>query len=244
MRTIDVNCDLGEGIKNEELLMPYISSCNIACGGHFGDENTIRNTIELALKNNVKIGAHPSFPDKENFGRKIIDITPEDLIYNIKSQLNLMIEQLKVFEVGLHHIKAHGALYNLLAKDINTATAYLDSIEEFVKDVYLYVPYNSVIEKLAKERNFKIKYEAFADRNYNNDLSLVPRTNEKAMFTKPKNIFNHVFHIVKNNAVKTIENRDIPIIADTFCIHGDNKNALQILKELTRLLKQQNIRID
>jgi len=243
MKTIDINCDLGEGIENEELLMPYVSSCNIACGGHYGDENTIRKTIELALINKVKIGAHPSFPDTENFGRKIIDISFEDLKESIKSQLNLMMEQLDVYQMKLHHIKAHGALYNLIAKDTETANVYLDAIEEYAKNSYLFVPYNSVIEKLAKERNFKVKYEAFADRSYKNDLSLVERANEKALLTDSKSVFNHVMHMIQNNAVRTIENTEVPIVVDTFCIHGDNKNAFIILNELTSLLKRQNIKI-
>ena len=243
MKTIDINCDVGEGIENEELLMPYVSSCNIACGGHYGDENTIRKTIELALHNKVKIGAHPSFPDTENFGRKIMDISFEDLKDSIESQLNLIMQQLDMYHVKLHHIKAHGALYNLIAKDTETASVYLDAIEKYAKNSYLFVPYNSVIDKLAQERNFKVNYEAFADRNYNSDLSLVARTTEKALLTDSKSVLNHVMHMIQNNAVRTIENTDVPILVDTFCIHGDHKNAFIILKELTSLLKKQNIKI-
>ena len=243
MKTIDINCDLGEGVDDEELLMPYISSCNIACGGHFGDENTVRKTIQLALKNNVKIGAHPSFPDKENFGRKIINISPKDLKLSIQTQLDLIKKQLFASDEKLHHIKAHGALYNLIAKDGKSASLYLDSVKDYANEVYLYVPYNSAIEKLAKERGFKIKYEVFADRNYNNDLSLVARSASNALITDSKEVFRHVLNMIQKNAVITIEDIEVPVIADTFCVHGDNKNALIILSELTSLLKQQNIRI-
>jgi len=243
MKTIDINCDLGEGIENEELLMPYVSSCNIACGGHYGNKNTIRNTIELALNNSVKIGAHPSFPDKENFGRKRMEISSKELKKSITSQLDLITSQLAFFQTKLHHIKAHGALYNLIAKDIKVAAIYLDSIKEYADHVYLYVPYNSVIGELAKERNFNVKYEVFADRNYNNDLSLVTRTNSNALITEPKNVINHVLNMIQNNTVRTLKNENISIIADTFCIHGDTKNAFLILKELTSFLKLQNIKI-
>lgn len=243
MKTIDINCDLGEGIENEELLMPFISSCNIACGGHYGDEKSIRKTIELALKKNVKIGAHPSFPDRENFGRKVINITPENLKEHLKSQLNLISSQLTRLHGKLHHIKAHGALYNLIAKDRETANVYLDAIEECTESVYLYLPYNSVVDILAKERNFKVKYEVFADRNYNNDLSLVSRTSDNALLIDPEKVINHVLFMIHNKAVKTIEKKSISITADTFCIHGDNKNALMILRELTDELKKQDIKI-
>jgi UPF0271 protein len=243
MKIIDINCDLGEGVANEELLMPYISSCNIACGGHFGDANTIDKTLEFAVKNNVKIGAHPSFPDKNNFGRKRLNISGEDLKKSITSQLELFTERLAIYNIKMHHIKAHGALYNLIAKDVNAAINYINSIERFTKDVYVYVPYNSAIEKVAKERNIKIKYEAFADRNYNTDLSLVSRLNEKAMVSNPTAVFNHVMHMVQIGKVMTIDKALIKIKADTFCVHGDNLEPLNKLKEITQLLKAQNIQI-
>jgi UPF0271 protein len=107
---IDINCDVGEGVKNEHLIMPYISSCNIACGGHFGDADSIDKTIQLAIKNNVKIGAHPSFPDKENFGRTLMDISNAFLKNSIQTQINLFLERLSFFNKKLNHIKPHGAL--------------------------------------------------------------------------------------------------------------------------------------
>lgn len=243
MNYIDINCDVGEGVAGEALLMPYISSCNIACGGHFGNKETIDETIELAIKNKVKIGAHPSFPDQTNFGRKILNITPEDLKKSIQSQLELFAQRLEIFNVKMHHIKAHGALYNLIAKDIDAATNYINSIEKFAKGISVYVPYNSAIEKIAKERGINIKYEAFADRNYNADLSLVSRSNKNAVINNPSAVFNHIRQMIENEKVLTIDKVLVPIKADTFCIHGDHKNALEILKEITRLLNTQNIQI-
>ena len=243
MRIIDVNCDLGEGVVGEALLMPYISSCNIACGGHFGDKKTIDETIELAIKNEVKIGAHPSFPDRINFGRKLLNISSEDLKKSIQSQLEVFAERLAVFNVKMHHIKAHGALYNLIAKDVEAATNYINSIEKFTKGVSVYVPYNSAIEKIAKERGVNIKYEAFADRNYNADLSLVSRSNKNAVISNPSAVFNHIKKMIETEKVLTIDKVVVPIKADTFCIHGDHKNTLEILKEITRLLYTQNIQI-
>lgn len=243
MKSIDFNCDVGEGVENEHLLMPFISSCNIACGGHFGDKHTIDKTIQLAIDHNVKIGAHPSFPDKENFGRKIMSISDGELQKSIVFQMDLFQERLQKKNTKLNHIKAHGALYNLIAKDKNTATVFVNIIKKYSENAYLYVPYNSIIEKVAIKNSIKIKYEAFADRNYNDDLSLVSRIEKNAIISNPQKVYQHVLNMIQNNCVKTISNSAIKIKAETFCVHGDTKNALEILKEVTQMLRTQNIQI-
>ncbi len=230
--TIDINCDVGEGIENEHLLMPYISSCNVACGGHFGDANSIDKTLELAVKNNVLIGAHPSFPDKDNFGRKIIQISNEDLNTSIKNQLDVFLQRMRGFNQKMHHIKPHGALYNLIAVDKVAALHFIESIKDYTDGVFLYVPYNSVIAKVAKQNNIAIKYEAFADRSYNNDLSLVVRSHEKALLTGKEEVYNHVYKMIDKGVVKTISGLEKKIIADTFCVHGDNIASLELLNYL------------
>lgn len=235
---LDLNCDVGEGIENEHLMMPHISSCNIACGGHFGDALTIDKTIQIAIENNVLIGAHPSFPDKENFGRKRIHISEKDLAKSILSQLDLLQERLSFFNQKMHHIKPHGALYNLIATDLVAANLFVKIIQDYSQKVFLYVPYNSAIEKKALENNFKIKYEAFADRNYNNNLTLVSRTNKNALITKKEEVLKHVIQIVNNNKVKTINGIHKSIKADTFCVHGDTNNAVQIVTYLSTGLKK------
>ncbi len=240
---VDINCDVGEGIANENLLMSYISSCNIACGGHFGNTETIDKTIALAIKNNVLIGAHPSFPDKENFGRKVLTISLNELQKSIEGQLELFMERLSFFDVRLNHIKPHGALYNLIAVDEDYANLVVKTIKKYSKNMFLYVPYNSVIEKIAIENNVKIKYEAFADRNYNNDLTLVSRTNKEAVITNPNEVFNHILLMIKKGKVKTIFNEEKTIKAETFCVHGDNKNAVSVLKSLSENLKKEGVYI-
>lgn len=243
MNIIDINCDVGEGITNEHLLMPFISSCNIACGGHFGDKYSIDKTITLAIKNNVLIGAHPSFPDKENFGRKTLNISHFELQKSIEFQLDLFVSRLSVFDEKLHHIKPHGALYNLIAVDEIFANTFIKAIEKYAESVFLYVPYDSVIEKVAIENNIKIKYEAFADRNYNDDLTLVSRTLKNAIIQNPEEVFNHVSLMVENKKVTTISGLEKSIKADTFCIHSDTKNALEIAKHLYENLKKEGIQI-
>ena len=244
MNTIAINCDVGEGVLNEHLLMPYISSCNIACGGHFGDAKTIDHTIAIALENEVLMGAHPSFPDKENFGRKIQKMTPKALQESIESQLLLFKSRVDLVGAKMNHIKPHGALYHLIAVDVVTAKIFLKAIKKYAKNTFLYVPYNSVIARLAVENNYKVIYEAFADRNYNTALSLVSRSQENALITDAAAVFKHVMHMYQHQAVITISGEKKPTIDDTFCVHGDQQNALSILGYLSENLKKQGIAIE
>ncbi|MBU2997516.1 5-oxoprolinase subunit PxpA [Cellulophaga baltica] len=243
MHTIDINCDVGEGVGNEQEILPLISSCNIACGGHAGDENTIRTVLQLALKNNVKIGAHPSYPDKENFGRQSIFISDENLKESIKNQLAFFLSILKEEKGVMHHIKAHGALYNDIAKTKNLATVFLDSIKDYKTDAILYVPYNSVVAFEAQKRGFTIAFEAFADRNYNDDLSLVSRKEPNSLLKEGKTILAHIKEMVINGRVKTINNNFMSIISQTYCIHGDTVNASEILMYLDKELPNHNITV-
>lgn len=240
---IDINVDVGEGINNETQLFPYISSCNIACGGHAGDTETMRSVVKLAKQYHVKIGAHPSFPDKEGFGRKTMDISCAALYTSIKAQIDDLISVLREEHMRLNHIKPHGALYNLAAIDAKCASVIIEVMKSILLPVKLYVPYNSVIEKMAIENNIPINYEAFADRNYNADGTLVSRTELHALIEDADTIFEHVFRMITSNKVKTVSGKDIKIIADTFCIHGDNPNAIDLIKSLSNRLQKEGIQI-
>ena len=243
MRTIDINCDVGEGVGNEKELFPMISSCNIACGGHAGSKETIRWCLELAKEFNVKVGAHPSYPDKENFGRVSMSISDADLIKSIQAQMQLFESVRSKLNTPLHHIKPHGALYNDIAKNEQLSQAFLKSIEAFKDEVYLYVPFNSVVEKMAKKNGYKVLIEAFADRNYNNDLNLVSRKEDNALISNEEEVLKHVLRMAKVNVVKTITNEDIAMYADTYCIHGDTPSALQILMYITEHLPEYNLQV-
>lgn len=243
MKTIDINCDVGEGFHNEALLMPYLSSCNIACGAHAGSTEIIEKTILLAQENHVKIGAHPSFPDRENFGRKVLDISLENLQKSIGNQLLLFRNISEKLGVKVHHVKAHGALYNLIAKDRDTATVFVKAIQTIFDSVFLYVPSNSEIEKVALQNNLKIKYEAFIDRNYNDNGTLVARTQKEALIENPKQAYKHVLNMLLKGKVKTITGIEKQIKADTFCVHGDGENALGILKFLKKSFLEKGIEV-
>lgn len=242
-KIIDINVDAGEGIGNESQLMPYIASCNIACGGHAGDFNTMQNVVKLAQQYRVKIGAHPSFPDKENFGRQPMDLSYAALFSSIKSQIDDLIKVLNRENALLHHIKPHGALYNLAAVDEPIAKVIIEVMKSIALPLKLYVPYKSVIADLALKENIQITYEAFADRNYNTDLSLVSRSEKNALIEDFDLVFEHVFKMISEEKVKTIQDSEIDIIAETFCVHGDHPKAVDLIKNLNKKLKVNGYKI-
>lgn len=242
-KSIDINADVGEGVGNESKLMPFLSSCNIACGGHAGDLATMTHVVRLAKQHNVKIGAHPSFPDKENFGRADMNMSSADLYISLRQQVEDLQQVLLEENVQLHHLKPHGALYNLAAKDEKIAKVVLEVLKSIAMPVKLYAPYKSVMAELALKENIEVTFEAFADRNYSEDLSLVSRKNKEALLTSKVKILDHVFRMVKHEKVRAINGVEVPIKASTFCVHGDTKNALQILKYLNEELPKNHIKI-
>lgn len=233
---IDINCDVGEGLDNEHLLMPFISSCNVACGGHAGSVAIMDKVIQLAIDHNVKIGAHPSFPDRPNFGRVVMDISNRELQESLIDQLQLFKERAQLKGVEVHHVKPHGALYNLIAKDRKKAAVVLEAIQSVFPMLNIYAPYNSEMEKEATSKGVPVIYEAFADRNYTDNLRLVSRRESNAVLTEPMSVVQHVKRMVVSSKVRTVSGAEKEIKASTFCVHGDNENAVSILKELRRHL--------
>lgn len=238
---IDLNADLGEGKANDNALLKYVSSCNIACGGHTGNRSSIKKTIQLAQKHKVKIGVHPAYPDVKNFGRNSIDISIVDLVTSIHEQLILFKECIDRTNAQWHHIKFHGALYNDLKNDETKAKALVDLIKENYPDVVLYVPPNSIVKSIA-EPQISIKTEGFADRAYNENLSLVSRKKSNALLTTSDQMINQVKNIVINQLVETTSSKQVAIHVDTICIHGDTPQALELVKRLVDEL--QNLKIE
>ncbi|GGD39851.1 5-oxoprolinase subunit PxpA [Muriicola marianensis] len=230
---IDINCDVGEGVGNEARLFPYISSCNLACGGHAGDEPTMREVISLAKKHHVRVGAHPSYPDRENFGRKSTQMESEAFRNTIQSQVKLLHGILKEEGIEMSHIKAHGALYNDLAKNRELSEQYLEALADYRNGISLYAPYGSAISDAARQMGFNIILEAFGDRNYEDDLSLVSRRSPQALITEPEAVLRHLLSMIVNSEVKTINGIFRHIEAQTFCIHGDTATAFEILAYLS-----------
>ncbi|MCR9181801.1 MAG: 5-oxoprolinase subunit PxpA [Flavobacteriaceae bacterium] len=240
---IDINADLGEGFPYDEAIMPLISSCSIACGGHYGDENSIRKAIQLAKMFGVKVGAHPSFPDTKNFGRKVIKIEEEDLYESLVNQMQTFLRI--CYEEGekINHIKLHGALYNLAAIDGTVAGIVIQSFLDVCPETTVYLPGNSVFFVLAKDK-VSTKPEAFIDRSYTDEGFLVSRTHPGALLESPEKCLNQLIELVTSKRVTTLSGKQLPIHAETYCIHGDHPNSVSILKYLHQHLKKHSIEIE
>ncbi len=230
---IDLNCDMGEGMSNDAALMPLITSANIACGAHAGDEELMKRTVEFCLLHNVYIGAHPSYPDKKNFGRVDLmgtEFSPKDIPEIISCQLEKMKAVCKTAAATMHHIKLHGALYNRAAWDEEVAHFVCDAIKSFDENLIVYGLSGSKLAPVAAARQLKFLHEVFADRTYRDDGSLTPRSQSNSLIEDEQICLRQLKQMLVDKTVTTITGKSIPIIADTICIHGDGKHALRFAK--------------
>lgn len=238
---IDINCDVGEGMGNEASLFPFISSCNIACGGHAGDAESMQETVVLALAHKIKIGAHPSYPDREHFGRVSMKLSESEFQASIHEQLSALEKILLQENTIMHHVKPHGALYNDMMTDRRLAGAFLETIAYLKSRCFLFVPFGSVIAEEALNQGFKIQVEAFADRRYLDGYSLAPRKKHGAVIASPEAVLQQLVGMVKDSRLETLDGVQLPIEAETYCIHGDTPSAFQILTYLAKELPNQGI---
>jgi len=229
---IDINCDMGEGIGNDEAIMSFITSANIACGYHAGDEETMRSTILLAKKYSVHIGAHPSFDDRENFGRTEMPCPPEEVYHLVYKQLVIFNKIADECEAKMHHVKPHGALYNMAARDEQLAAAVALAVNDFNPHLILYGLSNSHLISEAKKIGLRTKQEVFADRTYREDGSLTPRSEPNALIEDEEKAVQQVLQMVEQKTVTTASGKRISIDAETVCIHGDGKQAVAFAKRL------------
>jgi UPF0271 protein len=238
---IDLNCDMGEGMANDAELMPFISSVNIACGFHAGDEDTMRRTIELALEHHVSIGAHPGFPDRENFGRTEMDFPEEDIVSIVSEQVYQLLDL--VFAMGgkLKHVKPHGALYNMSAKNYSLAAAIANAIYEIDDQLVLFGLSGSASIQAAKDIGLQTASEVFADRTYQDDGSLTPRKQANALITNHRDAEQQVLQMILKKEVTSINGNKVSINADTICIHGDGEHAVSFAQQINQLLKKHQI---
>lgn len=234
-KSININCDLGEGGNFDAELMPLINSCNIACGGHFGNAETMKTAVGQAAENKVNIGAHPAYPDKENFGRKKMQLSPENLGEELLQQISGLQKIMEGTGQKLHHIKPHGALYNNLKTDRKEAEIVVETVKKIDRGVILFVPPQSAIEEIA-QGEIPIWREGFADRNYNEDLSLVSRDSDRALITDPRKIADRIKRIQEKQEILTLNGNAIPVEFDTLCVHGDTENALNLVQEIVGYL--------
>ena len=234
---ININCDLGEkskfhSIENDPELLNIVNSANIACGYHAGDEQTMEMVIQISKKNGVSLGAHPSFKDPENFGRKRMNLSSLEIKKLIFDQYEILQKIAQKYNENVTHIKPHGALNNMACEDLELATTLAVAIKELNKDIIYLVPTGSQMEVAAKKNGLKIACEIFADRNYEDNGNLIFRSKPNALITDPELAKNNVLSMVKNQAINCLSGKQIPCEIDSVCIHGDNESSLATAKSI------------
>ena len=248
MSKIYLNADLGESfgnykIGNDEEIIKYISYANIACGFHASDPIVMDNSVKLAKKYNVKVGAHPGLPDLMGFGRRNMDVSPKEVKAMVKYQIGALNAFCVCNGIEMNHVKPHGALYNMAGKDMNLAIAIAESIYEVNPKLQLLALSGSFMIEAGEKIGLKVCSEVFADRAYNDDGSLVKRSIEGSVITDENLAIKRVIKMVKEGSVTSINNIEIPIKAESICVHGDGLKALEFAKNINEALKKENIDI-
>ena len=236
-RVIDINSDLGESygafqIGADQQLFPLISSANVACGFHGGDPRTIDRTVKTASAQGVRIGAHPSYPDLVGFGRRVIAATPDEIYADLLYQLGALDAFCRANGVAMQHVKAHGALNNVAAKDVGVAEAIAAAVKAFDPNLLIYAMPQSAMIIAAEQAGLPIVREAFADRAYNPDATLVARSMPGAMVTDPAEAAEQMSRLITEGSIRTIDGDDLLLEADSICVHSDTPTAVAIATAL------------
>lgn len=245
---IDLNCDMGESygawhMGNDDAVLKFVSSANIACGFHGGDPSTMRKTVAAALKHNVSIGAHPSLPDLVGFGRRAMQVTPQEAYDMVVYQVGALAAVAATQGTRLHHVKAHGALYNMAVKDVALSQAIARAVHDVDASLVLYGLPGSPLIDAANDLGLRAANEVFADRTYQDDGSLTPRSQPGAMIEDLDTAVAQVLRMVQDRVVRSVNGRDVPVQADTLCIHGDQPNALVFAQGLREALLKAGVEI-
>ena len=248
MKPIDLNCDLGESFGSytcgmDEELLPYITSANVACGFHASDPVVMQKTVQLAKENNVQVGAHPGFPDLCGFGRRNMDLSSTEITAMVEYQIGALQAFCSAAGLRLQHVKPHGALYNMAVKDIRIADAICVGIYSVNPGLILLAPGHSQLAAAARRTGLPAACEVFADRAYEDDGSLVARSKPGAMITDTALAIDRVIQMIKKETVTTITGKEIPIQANSICVHGDSPKALAFVKEIHAALLSEQIPI-
>lgn len=244
MKTIDLNCDLGEGTGPDAALMPLITSANIACGAHAGDDATMRATVELARRHGVAVGAHPGFADREHCGRRERDLEPRAAAELVLQQVAHLHAIARAAGAAVRHVKLHGALYNQVARDRALAEAVVDALGAAVSPPILFAPAGSVLESVARARGGMVVVpEVFADRTYQADGSLTPRGRPDALIVDEAAAVTQVVRMVREGRVRATDGTDVAISAGTVCLHGDGANPVAFARRLRAALRGEGIEL-
>ena len=248
MRTIDLNCDMGESygawrMGADAEIMPLISSANIACGFHGGDPATIRKTVRLAVDHGVAIGAHPSLPDLQGFGRRAMRISPQDMYDLIVYQAGAVEAFARAAGAKLHHVKCHGALYNMAANDEVLSEAMVRAVKDLGSSVFLYALSRSKNFEIAKKQKIAVLGEVFADRGYSDDGTLAPRDRPGGMIEDEAQSVKQALGMVEGGFVVSLSGKRVPVAADTLCLHGDQPGAVPFARAIRQAFTEREIEI-
>ncbi|MEX1184126.1 MAG: 5-oxoprolinase subunit PxpA [Gemmatimonadota bacterium] len=245
---VDINCDMGEGygvwqLGEDEALLPHISSANIACGFHAGDASVMRRTVRAAAARGVAIGAHPGLPDRAGFGRRRMQVTPEEIYDICVYQIGALLGHARAAGVPLAHVKPHGALYNMAAADRALAAAVAAAVHDVDNALTLFGLAGSVLVSEGERAGLLVAAEAFADRAYEPDGSLTPRDRPGAVIADPAAAADRALRMVVDGVVATSAGTDFDLVADTICVHGDSPHAVRIARKLRAVLESAGVRI-
>ncbi|MFT4416226.1 5-oxoprolinase subunit PxpA [Fredinandcohnia humi] len=248
MNQIDINSDLGESfgayqMGNDDEVLQFITSANIACGFHAGDPHVMKKTVLLAKENGVSIGAHPGFQDLVGFGRREMTVSPANIYDLVLYQIGALAAFCKANDVTLSHVKPHGALYNMAAVDLRIAESIAKAVHSFDSSLALYGLSGSKLIQAGKSSGLQTVSEVFADRTYQSDGTLTPRTEKNAVLYDSQDAIAQVLQIVTEGTVRCVTGETIPIHAESICVHGDNKHALLFVKELRTAVQNEGILI-
>ena len=248
MFRVDLNSDLGESFGRytlgmDDKIIPLITSANVACGYHASDPVVMEKTIALAKEAGIRVGAHPGFPDLMGFGRRNMNVSPAEAKAYTLYQLGALDGFCRAAGVKLQHVKPHGAFYNMAAKDYKLSVAICEAIKSFDKDLIVLALSGGELAKAAKDMGLRTALEVFADRGYEEDGTLVDRRKEGAMITDEQEAIDRVIRMVKEKKVTAVTGRDIPIQADSVCVHGDGVKALAFVEKIRAALQKEEIQI-
>lgn len=243
MRQIDLNCDMGESFGHyklglDEEIIKFISSANIGCGFHGGDPWVMRKTVRMAKERGVGIGAHPGLPDLVGFGRRLMDVSPSEVKNDVLYQVGSLYAFARAEGVQLQHVKPHGALYNMVARDERLGRAVAEAVREFDRDLILVALAGSRLLKLAQKMELKVASEAFADRAYNSDGSLVSRKLPHALITDREAVLSRAIQMIMDGRIISVDGKPVEVKVDTLCLHGDSPQALQLARALREQLEK------
>lgn len=240
---IDFNCDLGEGCGDDAAIVPCISSASIACGGHAGSEQSMREAVELCRAHGVAVGAHPSFVDREHFGRRELSMSPAAIHVLVTAQTRRLLAVCEQASVRLRHVKPHGALYNLAACDASVAAAVAQAVRDSGEGLHLYALAGSQLAQAGRRLGLPVAEEVFAERAYAADGSLVPRGQPGAVLERLDDALAQVRTMLRTGHVRAIDGQAVPIRADTLCLHGDRPDAAAFAAALRDALRSDGLAI-